>query len=70
VNGIIKEEPKTIPWEEVRTRDYRNYFAIYSIENPTNINRGYNYKDDWNTGVLYSVVRTILNTKKIEITEK
>jgi hypothetical protein len=69
VNGIIKEEPKTIPWEEVRTRDYQTYFAIYSIENPTNINRGYNYLNDWNTGVLYSVVRTILNTKKIEIIE-
>ena len=70
VNGIIKEEIKTILWKNVRTKDYQAYFAIYSIENPASINRGYNYLDDWNTGILYSVVRSILNAKKIEIFEK
>ncbi len=64
VNGIIKEEAKTIPWEKVGTRDYQTYFAIYSIDNPLDINRGYNYHADWNTGLLYSVVRTILNSKQ------
>ncbi len=67
VNGIIKEEPKTIPWEKVGTRDYQTYFAIYSTDNPTDIYRGYNYLTDWNTDILYSVVRTIINTKKNEI---
>lgn len=67
VNGILKGKKISIPWEKVRTKDYYTYFAIYSIDEPANINRGYSYLDEWNTGLLYSVVRSILDFKKIEI---
>ena len=69
VSGILKEESKTIPWESVRTRDYQTYFAIYSIDDPINVNRGYSYLDEWNTEILYSVVKSILDLKRIEIIE-
>lgn len=67
VSGIFKQNRMSIPWEKVRTRNYHRYFSIYSEENPSEVNRGYNYLEDWNTAVLYSVLRTILRDKKIEI---
>ena len=66
VSGIAKTTKTKIAWENVRTKNYYTYFAIYSSEMPSEINRGYNYHDDWNTGVLYSVLRTILKSKNIE----
>lgn len=65
-NSSIKQKSAKIPWEKIRTTDYATYFAIYSIDDAMNINRGYNYLSDWNTPVLYSVVRTILKRKNIE----
>lgn len=64
--SLLKKRETVILWENVRTKNYRTYFAIYSQENPAEINRSYSYKDDWNTGVLYSVIRTILKNKGIE----
>lgn len=58
---FIKEEEKSLLWPDVGTKNYRTYFAIFSKQNPSNINKGYSYLDDWNTGVLYSVIETILN---------
>jgi len=55
-----------IPWEDIRTRSYYSNFSIYSVKDPANINAGYSYANDWNTTVLYSVVRTILRDKNIE----
>lgn len=66
VSGIAKTTKTKIAWENVRTKNYYTYFAVYSSEKPSEINRGYNYHDDWNTGVLYSVLRTILKSKNIE----
>lgn len=66
VSGIRKQEKKLIAWHDVRTHSYITYFSIYSFENPREIHRGYLYKEDWNTYVLYSVVRTILQNKNIE----
>ena len=66
ISGIAKTKKTKISWEKVRTKNYYTYFAIYSSQNPSEINRGYNYHDDWNTGVLYSVLRTILKSKNIE----
>ncbi|WP_395077814.1 hypothetical protein [Flavobacterium sp.] len=63
-NSIIKKKQNTILWKDVRTKDYRTYFAIYSQENPANINQCYNYKDDWNTAILNTVIRTILKNKE------
>jgi len=58
--NFIKEEEKSLLWSDVGTKNYRTYFAIFSKQNPSNINKGYSYLDDWNTGVLYSVIETIL----------
>lgn len=69
ISGIFTTDKSRIVWNKVRTKDYSTYFAIYSIENPKDINRGYSYLNDWNTEILYCVVRTILRDKKIEIYE-
>ncbi len=53
-----------IPWEKVKIRDYKTYFAIYSTEDPSKINKSFNYLADWNTDILNSVTKTIL--KNIE----
>lgn len=66
LSGIFSMKPQEIPWKNVRTQDYQTYFSIYSSENPSKINRGYSYLEDWNTTVLYCVLRTILRDKKIE----
>jgi hypothetical protein len=66
VSGILNQKRIVIPWEKIRTHSYYSYFSIYSAENPADINRGYSYKEDWNTNVLYSVLRTLLRDKGIE----
>lgn len=63
VSELTKLDRQLIPWKDVRTKNYATYFSIYSIQNPRAIHRGYSYKEDWNTAVLYSVVKTILNNK-------
>ncbi len=55
-----------IPWEKVRTQNYYTYFAIYSEDDARHTNTVHSYKEDWNTNVLYSVLRTILKAKNIE----
>ncbi|ARS42711.1 hypothetical protein CA265_24835 [Sphingobacteriaceae bacterium GW460-11-11-14-LB5] len=62
--NFIKEEEKSLSWIDVGTRDYQTYFAIFSKQAPSIINKGYSYLDDWNTRVLYSVVQTILMRRK------
>ncbi len=69
ISGIFNQKKVVIPWDKIRTRAYNSYFSIYSIDNPSDINRGYSYKEDWNTNVLYSVIRTLLKQKKIETYE-
>ncbi|GAA4212417.1 hypothetical protein GCM10022289_43300 [Pedobacter jeongneungensis] len=58
--SFIKEEEKSLPWDDVGTKDYQTYFAIFSKQAPSLINKGYSYLDNWNTRILYSVVQTIL----------
>jgi len=62
----IKPKNEFIPWEKVRTRSYTTYFAIYSKDDAINVNHGYSYLNDWNTNVLYGVVKTLLKKKEIE----
>lgn len=66
VNGILKETYKTISWENIRFKEYYTYIAIYSTENPENINRGYSYLEDWNSLVLCSFLKSVLSYKQIE----
>lgn len=61
----LKPKNEFIPWEKVRTRSYTTYFAIYSKDDAVNVNRGYSYLNDWNTNVLYGVIKTLLKKKEI-----
>lgn len=63
VTKLLKQEKKLIPWKDIGIRKYATYFSIYSKENPREYNRGYSYKEDWNTFVLYNVVQNILENK-------
>jgi hypothetical protein len=65
VSKLMKQEKIQIPWEDLRFRMFNSYFSIYSKENPNVVNRGYSYKEDWNTFVLYDVIKIILSNKKI-----
>jgi hypothetical protein len=56
---ILNKKKVTLPWELVGTKDYATYYAIFSTENPAEENSTYNYLDDWNAGILYSVIETL-----------
>ena len=53
-----------IPWEELGTKNYSRYYAIFSKTNHNNYKAFY-YLEDWNTVILYSVSRYILKAKKL-----
>ncbi|TGD57179.1 hypothetical protein [Flavobacterium humi] len=63
-NSFLKRKKVVIDWKAVQTKDYNTYFAIFSQKNPADINQCFSYKDDWNTFILYSVVRTILKNNE------
>lgn len=60
-NGILTNDLLEITWDKVRTRDYQTYFVIYSADDPAKENKSFSYMDDWNTDILHSVTRTIVN---------
>lgn len=60
--GFIEKEVQ-IKWEDLGAKNYATYFALYSLSDSRNINRGYNFKDDWNTWVLQSFILTVLKHK-------
>ncbi len=59
--GVFKEVEIEIPWDKVRTKDYQTYFVIHSADNPAKENKSFSYLDDWNTDILHSVTKTIVN---------
>ncbi|MBZ4033201.1 hypothetical protein K6T82_00360 [Flavobacterium sp. 17A] len=66
VSKLLKQEKKLILWNDVGIRKFTTYISIYSIENPLDFNRGYSYKEDWNTFVLYNVIKNIIANKNIK----
>lgn len=62
-NGILKKSISKIDWQDLETKNYQTYFAIFSKNNPANINCCLYYKDDWNTAIIYSIIRTYLKEK-------
>jgi len=60
-------QPVFLPWEDIRTKNYYSYFTIYSASDPGNKYFTFSYANDWNTDMVYSVLRTILRNKNIEI---
>jgi len=61
--GVFKSVKKIIPWEELEIKEYHTYLAIFSTINPK-LYATFSYLNDWNTGVLYAVVKTIINSLK------
>ncbi len=57
--NILNKKKIVIPWELLGTQEYHTYYALFSIENPAELNCTYNYLDDWNAGLLFSVIETI-----------
>ena len=66
-SGVLKDDKKTISWEHLATKDYRTYFAIYSSIDAAKTNATFSYLKDWNTAVLFSVIRTILRDKDTKL---
>lgn len=60
----LSKQSDLIPWEDVGTKNYYRYYAIFSKENPT-IYKAFYYLEDWNTSILYYVSRSILKAKKL-----
>lgn len=61
---MFNKKSDLIPWEELGTKNYSGYYAIFSKTNHNNYKAFY-YLEDWNTAILYSVLRYILNAKKL-----
>ena len=61
---LLDKKSQIIPWEDLGTKNYSRYYAIFSKENRNNYKALY-YLEDWNTAVLYSVSRYILKAKKL-----
>lgn len=53
---------KQVPWEDLGTKAYTTYYALFSKKDPT-IYQSYSYLEDWNTALVYSLSRHILNHK-------
>lgn len=51
-----------LPWNDVDTRAYSTYYSIFSTSN-TEIYKIFEFLNDWNTGILYSISRQILKEK-------
>lgn len=66
ISKLLKQEKKLILWNDVGIRKYTTYISIYSLENPLDFNRGYSYKEDWNTFVLWNVIENIIANKNIK----
>ena len=62
---ILNKIDKLIYWSDVGTKNYWHYFSIFSISDP-NINASFYYLSDWNTIVLYNLVKNILMSGKSE----
>lgn len=67
ISKLLKQEEKLVLWNDVGIRKYARYISIYSLENSLDFNRGYSYKEDWNTFVLYEVIKNIINMKNSQI---
>jgi hypothetical protein len=65
-NASLKVRDIFIAWDKIRTKNYYTYFAIYSADDPRNINSAHNYLEDWNSGLLYSIVGSIVKHRNPE----
>jgi hypothetical protein len=59
---LLNKNSLPIPWADVGNKNYWRYYSLFSKSNPNN-NKSFYYLTDWNTAVLHSVLKHILNTK-------
>jgi hypothetical protein len=62
--GLFRNSSILIPWDDVKTRIYQTYYAICSSKNPADINKSYNYLEDYNAWTLRIVMEHILTEKQ------
>ncbi|MDP4286208.1 MAG: hypothetical protein Q8891_17500 [Bacteroidota bacterium] len=60
----LTQQSNLISWEDVGTKNYSRYYAIFSKENPNNY-KAFDYLEDWNTDIVYYVSKSILKVKKL-----
>jgi hypothetical protein len=58
----LRETMRLIPWDNVATKDYYSYFAIYNKDN-SDIHSRISY-NEYGTETLWSVLRTLLKDRK------
>jgi hypothetical protein len=59
---LLKKDSQLISWDDLGTKSYMSYYAMFSKSDP-NYYRAFEYLNDWNTVILYSVSRQILKEK-------
>ncbi|MHA4847648.1 hypothetical protein ACX0G7_26010 [Flavitalea antarctica] len=62
----LPKQKKLLLWADVGTQLYSTYYAIYSKSKP-DVYQSFEFLDDWNTGVVYSLVETILQTSGVDV---
>ncbi|MEP6466641.1 MAG: hypothetical protein ABJB05_10070 [Parafilimonas sp.] len=63
-SGIRLSDKYDIPWNDVDVRTHTRYVAI-STKTTTDIYQTFDYIEEWNTLVLYNVLRQILKAKNL-----
>lgn len=58
--NLFKSYTKEIRWDDLKTKKYQTYYAIYSSSNAADMNKSYKYLDDYNAFVLQCVLETII----------
>lgn len=61
---MLDKKREIISWQDLGTKNYWHYYSMFSISNPHKY-RTFQYLTDWNTAVLYSVSRDILQAKAL-----
>ena len=59
---LINEKNDFISWADIETRSYTTYYTISSKSKP-GFYKAFDYIEDWNVWVLYSVLSNILKVK-------
>jgi len=51
-----------VEWDDIEIKEYFDYFVIFSSKDVESLNQAYYYKLDWNSGILFSTIKTIKNS--------
>ncbi len=66
VSGFASEKRVELPWRNVGLKLYYRYFSVYDTTDAMSVNRGYSFQEDWNTALLYDVLKSISDQKQKE----